>query len=555
MVESELGLKIVKFFCLIWSRFKSWMIYLMTGKLEFTLEQYKSAGQRFAAGELSSLSKDELKLLSSVIIKDIERREKRLAKQQEKLISVDLPQTGGDQNNGSASKHILDGNAAADNKSTKTEKNPRPAEKPKRNKRRHDKEQHHPLNNFTPGETCPRCGGSLYQHVSQVMIRIVCNKPLERERHVCESAQCKSCGFKRTADPGFNPEHLVRQFSPQAAALLAVCHYYLGMAFKRFETLMKYFDKNFSASTQWDVVSEVYDRLQPLFVSLALHAKETAKNIRIDDAGAKILYYSRDGTTRSPNTTAIYFELPYGRHVSLFYTGAHHGGDVSDALAKQRKNAERLVRVSDAASKNFAGNEANSFIDACCNEHAFAYFRKIRENHPESYEVVAEVYGNVYENDSYCKQNDFSDVERLAYHQKHSRPEMVRLRLWAATKLKEQFIENNSDEGKALNYLANQFMKLTEFLRTPGVPLDTNRVEQFLRVSKRYFKNSSFYKTETGAEVGDGLMSLIRTAIDAKVSPIAYLTWCLENYRDLKQHPHRYFPWEFAKLVETAEAA
>jgi hypothetical protein len=87
------------------------------------------------------------------------------------------------------------------------------------------------------------------------------------------------------------------------------------------------------------------------------------------------------------------------------------------------------------------------------------------------------------------------------------------------------------------------------------VPLDTNLVEQFLRVSKRYFRNSSFYKTMTGAEVGDALMSLIRTAVDAKVSPINYLGWCLENYRDLKKNPHKYFPWEYAKLVDQAEAA
>lgn len=523
------------------------MIYLVTGKLQFTLEQYEAAGQRLAAGDFSSLSKREIELLSSVILKDVERRKKRLAKQQEKLNNTDIPEDSTNQN------ALMPGRSPADNKTLtdalKPNKGNRP---PKRNKRQTDREVHHPLNDFNPGESCPKCGGSLYRHVSQVMIRIVCNKPVERERHICEVAQCKSCGFKKSADPGFDPGLLVREFSPQAAALLSVCHYYLGVAFKRFETLMSYFHKNFCSSTQWDVVSEAYDRLQPLLLALALYAKEHAKNLRIDDAGAKILNHTRDGTI---NTTAMYFELPDDHRLSLFYTGAHHGGEVSDALAKQRKNSQRLVRISDAAAKNFAMKGAESFIDACCNEHAFAYFRALKANHPESYATVAEVYGNVYENDAYCRDHSFSDDERLAYHQKHSTAEMARLRTWALQKLKEQFIEDNSDEGRALNYLANQFLKLTEFLRTPGVPLDTNRVEQFLRVSKRYFRNSSFYKTETGAEVGDGLMSLIRTAVDAKVSPIDYLAWCLENFRDLKKNPQKYFPWEYAKLIHRAEAA
>lgn len=232
-------------------------------------------------------------------------------------------------------------------------------------------------------------------------------------------------------------------------------------------------------------------------------------------------------------------------------TGLQHAGEVSSTLSRQRQTSKPLVRISDAASKNFAVPKSANFIDACCNEHAFAYFRNARENHPESYEFVAGVYGEIYENERHCKDQKLASKERLAYHQKFSLSHMIRLRDWASEKLK--FTEDNSDEGTAVNYLANHFVKLTEFLRTPGVPLDTNRVEQFLRVSKRYFRNSSFYLTDTGAEVGDIMMSLIRTAVDAGISPVDYLEWCLENFEDLSVNPQNYFPWAYPR--STAKSA
>ena len=54
---------------------------------------------------------------------------------------------------------------------------------------------------------------------------------------------------------------------------------------------------------------------------------------------------------------------------------------------------------------------------------------------------------------------------------------------------------------------------LTRFLEVPGVPLDNNEVEQELKPSQRHRKNSLFFKTQAGADVGDVLLSMIRTAV------------------------------------------
>ena len=54
------------------------------------------------------------------------------------------------------------------------------------------------------------------------------------------------------------------------------------------------------------------------------------------------------------------------------------------------------------------------------------------------------------------------------------------------------------------------------------MPLDTNLVEQKLIIPVRYLAASFNYKTETGAEVGDRMMSLIATAHANGVEPVAY---------------------------------
>jgi hypothetical protein len=53
--------------------------------------------------------------------------------------------------------------------------------------------------------------------------------------------------------------------------------------------------------------------------------------------------------------------------------------------------------------------------------------------------------------------------------------------------------------------------RLTLFLHQAGAPLDSNIVERALKKCILHRKNSLFYKTTHGAEVGDLFMSLIHT--------------------------------------------
>jgi hypothetical protein len=84
----------------------------------------------------------------------------------------------------------------------------------------------------------------------------------------------------------------------------------------------------------------------------------------------------------------------------------------------------------------------------------------------------------------------------------------------------------------------------------PGAPLDNNICERSLKRAILHRKNSLFYKTEKGAEVGDLFMSLIHTAELCGANPFDYLTQLQRHADDLKQRPQDWMPWNYLKTLD-----
>ena len=112
--------------------------------------------------------------------------------------------------------------------------------------------------------------------------------------------------------------------------------------------------------------------------------------------------------------------------------------------------------------------------------------------------------------------------------------------------------------GQAISYLLNHWQKLTLFLEKPGVPLDNNIVEKALKKAILHRKNSLFYKTRKGAQMGDLFMSLIHTCELNHVNAFDYLTELLRHVKELKQNPSAWMPWNYrdtlARLAAPAAA-
>lgn len=416
------------------------------------------------------------------------------------------------------------------------------------------------------GALCSACGlGRLTRYREKVVIRLVGQPLFAAELHHLEQARCRVCGrILRAQAPtgileGLGSSYAVYDWS--ACAMLVVMHYFAAAPFKRLESLHEGWGIPLPDANLWRLVDETDDHLLPLYRALELHGVQRATTLRIDDTGSKVVALAREiqaeiaarklvgestkDVRTGINATGVFLETANGTLV-LFFTGRHHAGEVLDKLLKRRvptPGSPRLVKVTDGASKNFDHQHRGQLVEATCNAHAYLKFHDIKDKHPAEYALAGEVYKAVFDNDDEAKARRFTPDERMLFHRERSKPLMEKLKAMCDEKLRNKLVEPNSALWEPLSFIINQWPRLTRFYEVPGVPLDTNLVEQKLIIPVRYLAASFNYQTETGAEVGDRMMSLIATAHANGVEPVAYLTHCLRNHEDLAKRPADYLPW------------
>jgi hypothetical protein len=430
------------------------------------------------------------------------------------------------------------------------------------------------------GAICASCGlGRMSRYRDKVIVFVVGQSIFGAERHVFEQARCRVCGAIIRADAtplvldGLGTEYVTYHWS--ACAMLIVMHYFAGAPFKRLEALHQGWGVPMPDANQWHLVDRCDDLLAPLYKAIERHAILHATTLRIDDTGAMIIALRRQiqeelaalqllgestGDVRTGiNATSVYLETDHAK-VVLFFTGRHHAGEIIDRLLVRRRSVAqaaetRLVKVTDAASKNFDHAQGELLEEAVCNAHAFLKFRAIKDGFPAEYAIAGEVYKNVFDNDDEAKAQGLAPVERMHFHRSRSKPQMERLWQMCKQKLESKLVEPHSPLWEPVSFIINQWDRLTRFYEVPGVPLDTNVVEQTLIIPVRYLAGSFAYKTQNGADVGDRHMSLVATANANGVEPVAYLTECLQNHRDLAERPDHYLPWVYKKRIENSPAA
>jgi hypothetical protein len=127
---------------------------------------------------------------------------------------------------------------------------------------------------------------------------------------------------------------------------------------------------------------------------------------------------------------------------------------------------------------------------------------------------------------------------------------MDALREWVEQQFRDRLVEPNSRLGKACQYLRNHWAGLTRFLQVPGVPIDNNIAERELKPALRHRKNSLFFKTQAGADVGDILMSQIRTCVASGVDPVHYLTAIAAQASQARASPEAWLPWTYKTTLD-----
>jgi transposase len=404
------------------------------------------------------------------------------------------------------------------------------------------------------GDRCPGClKGKLYeQQEPRRLVRIVGQAPLSVTVYELQRLRCNLCGEVYSAE---EPDGVGEEkYDETAAAMIAQLKYGTGVPFYRQEQLGNNLGIPLPASTQWEIVEEAAELIKPARDELIREAAR-GEVLHNDDTHMRVLGLRRaiaeEGGERTGIFTSGIVSTSAGRKIALFFTGRQHAGEnLADVLKQRAAELPAPIQMSDALSRN-APKSINVLV-ANCIAHGRRQFVKITPNFPEPCRQVLEALGEVYHQDRLALEGGLSPIERLHFHQQYSQPVMNNLHQWLDAQLEENKVEPNSGLGRAIEYMLRHWQALTLFLREPGAPLDNNLVERALKKAILHRKNSLFYKTLNGAEVGDLYMSLIHTCELNDVNPFAYLTELQRHAEELVANPADWMPWNYREALQKA---
>jgi transposase len=413
-----------------------------------------------------------------------------------------------------------------------------------------------------PGDPCPGClKGKVYpQKDPGLRIRVVGQAPIAAKVYALERLRCNLCGeiYEAEAPPGVGEN----KYDESAGAMIALLRYGSGFPWERLERLEGSLGIPLPSSTQCEIVQEVAERIRPAFDELIRQAAQ-GEVFYNDDTGMKILALARahpppaakeeasGGKERTGLFTSGIVSTREGRRIALYFTGRKHAGEnLARVLAERAAGLPRPIQMSDALSRNVPKlPEKLEILWGNCNAHARRRFVEVTPNFPTECQFVLESFREVYRYDAEAEQRGLSPQERLRFHQEHSQPVMDKLHAWFLAQFAEKKVEPNSGLGTAITYGLNHWPQLTLFLREAGAPLDSNIVERALKKCILHRKNSLFYKTENGAEVGDLFMSLIHTCELNAVNPFEYLIALQKHAGELAKNPAAWMPWNYAQAL------
>lgn len=414
---------------------------------------------------------------------------------------------------------------------------------------------------FRPGDCCPHCGdGTLYQQSEYAqVVRLKGQPPIGGTRYELERLRCGLCGKVETAQ--LPDEAGPSKYDPTVASTIATLRYGQGLPWKRIERIQQCAGIPLPASVQWEVVRDAAGRgLRTVYRQLLWEAAQGSLVFN-DDTSMRVLQltakikegqplHEGDPKRQGVFTTSI-LSVAEGRPtIALFFTGPQHAGEnLRELLAKRLAGLPPPLQMCDALSRN-TPSDLDTVI-ANCLSHGRRNFHELAEVFPSEVRYVLECLKTVYKVDARANQQQLSPQDRLRLHQEQSRPVMNKLHQWLQAQLKERKVEPNSSMGQAISYMLKHWEKLTLFLREPGAPLDNNICERALKMAIRHRKNSLFYKTLNGAQVGDLYMSLIHTCYFSDVDPFDYMTVVQQNHEQVAVAPADWLPWNYRQQVNS----
>lgn len=413
------------------------------------------------------------------------------------------------------------------------------------------------ISELKPGDFCPeQCGGKLYRYEPGILVRIKGQNLAAVHKYWIEKLRCATCGYLIQANV---PDSIGKaKYDAAFKSILVLQKYYVAVPFYRQAYFQSLLETPLPASTQWQLIEEVFSVAIYVF-SVLEHLAANGEIIHNDDSHVKItdlirLNRATPAKERTGTFTTGILSRTDKHDIALFYNGTQHAGEnLARLLAKRRPDNKPVIQMCDALSRNVP--VAFKTILCNCLSHGLRKFDDLKEFFPEPCLHIINLIAEVYAHDEKTKELD--KETRLAYHQQYSEPIMKSIHQYMTNQMASKQVEPNDSLGAAMRYMLKHWHELTQFLRVAGAPLDNNVLERALKIPIRGRRTWLFYKTQYGALVGGVLTSVIYTCELAGVNPLTYLTALQEYKSQIVKEPAKWLPWNYHDNLTSvlAEAA
>lgn len=413
------------------------------------------------------------------------------------------------------------------------------------------------LPDLKPGDECPEeyCDGRLYEMSNPgVMIQVTGSPLAQATRYNLQKLRCSVCQTVLTAPL---PDGVSdKKYDESFVAMLMINKYFMSVPLYRQETLQDYLGVPLPASTQWELMSNEADVLEPLYKAFEKDAAQ-GKGIAIDDTKARVLEQiaankkaEKKEDKKSCYTTGVV--SVHDEHISyIFITDNQTAGKSAAPFLKLRN--EDLVTpylMCDALTANIPENISHDLYILCyCLVHARRQFYELPDGYDDLADNVIALIGKIYDHENSSK--GMSGKERLAYHQKHSQPIMDELKEHLT--IQRQDFEPNSVACNAIDYMLKRWTELTQFLRHPEIPLDNNMTERALKLVIQVRKSSMFYKTLKSAKIASYIQTALYSAAQNEINPYSYMEAILRHKTSVMKEPDNWLPWNYQETLALLE--
>ena len=379
-------------------------------------------------------------------------------------------------------------------------------------------------------QVCPKCEGALHkmgtevrQEIKVIPAQVILVKH-NRAKYACRACEDNAESSPVVVAPFPKPAFPNSLASPSAVAYIMSQKFVEGLPLYRQEASLQRLGFELSRQTManWmlagaDWLEQITRRMKTRLLERdILHADETPLQV-LKEEGRKAqttsyMWLYRSGRDGPPIVLYDYQQTRAAEHPARFlmgFCGYLHvdGYQVYEKLpgitpvgcwAHARRNFVDALSVLSPLAKAKGGTAAHQGLDYC--DKLFSIERDLAEVTPE---------------------------ERHAARQARSQPVLDEFHAW----LEKMAIAvlPKSTSGQAIRYGLNQWSKLTAFMLDGRLELSNNRAERAIKPFVIGRKNWLFADTPRGAEASATIYSLVETAKENGINPMAYLAYLFER--------------------------